>query len=632
MLQILRNKAQSVFIQIIVVIIALVFVFWGVGANLSGDRQAALVVNGEDISFQEFQQAYDTAYQRLSDQFGGNVPKGLAETFGIKQQVINQLIQTTLLRQGAAEMGIVVSKEEIQKTIADMAQFQQDGIFNKEQYETVLAANRMAPTKFEESMKTDHLSQLAATDIASFVSVTTDFEIEEIYSRLQEKIALKFVTISPELFTDKVEVDDEILVSWFETVKENYKTEAEIELKYLIFTNEQVASKVDIDQASIEQYYQDNISSFLVPEQRRVRHILFKTDQNDSAETTAKQEEKAREILAMAKTEDTDFAELAKEFSEGPSSDNGGDLGFFSRGTMVPEFEEVAFTLAEGEISDIVKTQFGYHIILLEEVKTETVKPLAQVGEQITRILQEKEAEKLTFQLADAAYQGIITSGSLEKYQQANPDAEIISTDFFTRTTAPAVLRDDPAFLSRSFELNKGELSSLIKGQTGYAIFFVEDVKEPQLPEFSTVRETLEKDYREAEAITAAENAASELLAAVKEGEEFDKAAENAQLTVKSSGFLGRNEQNPDSEFPPSLLEDSFLLPASSPFPEKPGQVDNDFYVYTVVNRELPTMPEDSEELEAYRSSLLNFKQQQLLSAWLRHMELEAEITRHQNL
>jgi peptidyl-prolyl cis-trans isomerase D len=338
MLQILRNKAQSVFIQIIVVIIALVFVFWGVGANLSGDRQAALVVNGEDISFQEFQQAYDTAYQRLSDQFGGNVPKGLAETFGIKQQVINQLIQTTLLRQGAAEMGIVVSKEEIQKTIADMAQFQQDGIFNKEQYETVLAANRMAPTKFEESMKTDHLSQLAATDIASFVSVTTDFEIEEIYSRLQEKIALKFVTISPELFTDKVEVDDEILVSWFETVKENYKTEAEIELKYLIFTNEQVASKVDIDQASIEQYYQDNISSFLVPEQRRVRHILFKTDQNDSAETTAKQEEKAREILAMAKTEDTDFAELAKEFSEGPSSDNGGDLGdgvfFFIHGYL----------------------------------------------------------------------------------------------------------------------------------------------------------------------------------------------------------------------------------------------------------------------------------------------------------
>ena len=96
MLQILRKKAQSTFIQIIVVVIALVFIFWGVGANLNGDRQAALVVNGEEITFQEFQQSYDRAYQRLSDQFGGNVPKGLAETFGVKQQVINQLIQTSI--------------------------------------------------------------------------------------------------------------------------------------------------------------------------------------------------------------------------------------------------------------------------------------------------------------------------------------------------------------------------------------------------------------------------------------------------------------------------------------------------------------------------------------------------------
>ena len=153
MLQLLRNKAQSTFIQIIVVIIALVFIFWGVGTNMMGSREAALLVNNEEISFQEFQQAYDRAYQRLSDQFGGNIPKGLAETLGIKQQVINQLIQTSLLRQGAGEMGIIVSGEEIQAIIKDMVQFQENGVFSMERYKAVLSSNRMAPSKFEASMQ-----------------------------------------------------------------------------------------------------------------------------------------------------------------------------------------------------------------------------------------------------------------------------------------------------------------------------------------------------------------------------------------------------------------------------------------------------------------------------------------------
>ncbi len=191
MLQLLRKKAQSTFIQIIVVIIALVFIFWGVGAQLAGNRQAALVVNGEEVTFQQYQQAYDRAYQRLSDQFGGNVPKGLAETFGVKQQVINQLIQTTLLRQGAQQMGLMVSAQEIRQTIEEMVQFQENGVFNVQKYKAVLAANRMAPTKFEDSMRTDQLSEIAAREIGNFASVATDFEVKEVYSQQNEKIDVK---------------------------------------------------------------------------------------------------------------------------------------------------------------------------------------------------------------------------------------------------------------------------------------------------------------------------------------------------------------------------------------------------------------------------------------------------------
>ena len=428
MLQILRQKAQSTFIQIIVVIIALVFIFWGVGANLNGDRQAAIVVNDEEISFQEFQRAYDNAYQRLSDQLGGNVPKGLAETFGIKQQVINQLIQTALLRQGANEMGLQVSGQEIRDLIETMVQFQENGAFNLDRYKAVLAANRMAPTKFEDSMRFDRLSEVAAREIGNFAAAATDFEIQEIYSQQNEKVAVKFVKISPAQFTDKVIIVDDSLKAWFETVKENYKSEPQLKLKYLVFTFESVGSKIAIDPIKIEEYYQRNLKDYQIPEQRSARHILLKASEADSAERHQQQANKADEVLGLAKS-GRDFSELAREYSEGPSKDSGGDLGSFSAGQMVPAFDQAVFSMQPGDISEVVKTQFGYHIILLEEVQPATTSTLEDVTADITRILQQKEAESLAFQVANNAYEGIIGAGSLAKYVEANPDTQIYQTD-----------------------------------------------------------------------------------------------------------------------------------------------------------------------------------------------------------
>lgn len=491
MLQILRKKAQSTFIQIIVVIIALVFIFWGVGANLNGDRQSALVVNGETITFQEFQQAYDRAYQRLSDQFGGTVPKGLAETFGVKQQVIMQLVQTTLLRQGAEKMGLQVSAQEIQKIIEEMVQFQENGVFNIDRYKTVLAANRMAPTKFEDSMRFDRLSEVAAREISNFAGAVTDFEIEELYRRQNEKIAVNYVQITPDQYVDKVTIDDTKLKAWFETVKDNYKSEPQIKLKYLAFTYDDVGSKIEIDAS---------------------------------------------------------------------------------------------------------------------------------------------EAENLAFQVANDAYEGIIGAGSLTKYGETHPDMPIIQTDFFPKSNAPAALNTDTQFLDKAFELNKGELSSLIKGQTGYAILFAEDVKQPQIPAFESIKDTVVKDYQEAESKKLAESSADELLKKLHEGKTLEAMAEEMGLPVLASGFIKQSGQNDKTTFPSDLLGDAFLLSASSPLPEKPGKVGDDFFVYTFADRQVPDLPDDSEKIEQYRQNLLRAKQQQLLSAWLRHQEMNAKITRHPSL
>lgn len=632
MLQILRKKAQSTFIQVIVVIIALVFIFWGVGTNMGDSRQAALMVNDEEITFQQFQKAYDDAYERLRSQFGGNVPKGFAESFGLKQQVINQLVQATLLRQGATEMGIRVSGDEIREFIQSMVQFQENGAFSMDRYKAILAANRLAPNKFEQSIIFDRLSEVAAREIGRFGSIVTDFELQDAYSRINEKVAVKYVRLTPEDFAGKVTVNDQALAAWFETAKEKYKSEPQRKLKYLLFSYDDIARKIPVDQAKIEEFYRDNIETYKEPEQRRARHILFKAGEEETAEVHAEKAKKAEEVLERAR-KGADFAALAREYSDDPSKGNGGDLGFFARGRMVPEFEDAVFAMTPGTVSDVVKTPFGYHIIQLVEIKPAATQPLEAVSEEITRTLRQKEAESLAFQMANEAYEGIIGAGSLAKYAEAKKDAVINETGFFTKSEAPAELKKDPQFLEKAFELNKGELSSLIKGTSGYAILFAEDIKEPEQPKLEEVKERVVADYRQEKSLELAEAAAKEMLASLRDGKTLEQAAEEKGLAVKESGFLGQNAADGKNEFPAPLLREAFLLSSSSPVPENPGRDGENFYVYTFLDRQLPTMPtENKEEMQRYRENLQRFKQQQLIAAWLRHMEVNAEVTQHKNL
>jgi len=631
MLQLLRNKAQSMFIQIIVVIIALVFIFWGVGANMMGSREAALVVNDEEITFQEFQQSYDRSYQRMADQFGGNIPKGLAESLGIKNQVISQMIQTTLLRQGAREMGIIVSAEEIQDIVKDMVQFQDNGNFSMERYKAVLSSNRMTPSKFESSMRYDKLSETAARSIGNFVTIASDFEILDIFNQANKEISLNYLAVTPSFFSDRIETSDTILSDWFETVKEQYKTEPQLKLRYLAFTYDSVGKKINVDEDMIEKYYRANLNSYKNAEQRHARHILLKAEMSDPESLHAEKSVKAEEILKLAQNS-TDFAELAKEYSEGPSRDSGGDLGFFERASMVPAFDAAVFAMKTGEISKVIKTRFGYHIILLEEIKPATTRELSDVKESIVKTLQRKEAETIAFQVANSAYEGIIGAGSLEKYADANPDAEITETDFFTRSKLPVLLSGDQEFTNKAFALNKGELSSLIKGQSGFAIFYAENTIEPALPSFAEVKDRLQVDYTKKQSKTMAETTAKELLTDIRSGKDLKTVASSQGLEIKSSGFISQKTQGQNSAFPRELLSQAFLLSSVSPFPEEIGQVGSDYYVYGFVDSKTPDMTEESDEIQQLKDDLVRFKQQQLLSAWLMHQEKNATITRHQSL
>lgn len=629
MLQLLRNKAQSTVIQAIVVIIALVFIFWGVGSNLMNNREAALTVNGQEITFQEFQRAYDSAYENMAARFGGNLPKGMAETLNIKQQVINQLIQSELLRQGADEMGIMVSGEEIQSAINDMVQFQEGGLFSLDKYKALLASNKLSPSKYESNMRYSMLTEKAVRSIGGFASASSTFEIEELYRQDNEKVEVSYVAVAPDNFVADIEVDGDALKKWFDDNSATYNTEPEMKLKYIPFTYATVGEKIPVDDAQINQYYNENVEQFTTPEKRRARHILITASETDSEELHAEKRKKAEEIQELAKASD-DFSALAKEYSEGPSAANGGDLGFFSQGQMVPEFDQSVFGMQQGDISSVVKTQFGYHVIKLEEIQPTTTETLDQATAEITSILRNKESRKLARQLATGAYEGIIGAGSLSAYAETNKEQELVTTEYFTRSQPPVELATDTTFLDKASSLREGELSSIVESDRGFFIIFAEAVKAPETPPFDQVADKATADYKAIKAVEKASEIATTILERISGGEPLEDVAKEYNLTITGSGLMGRNGQ-PTSQFPPSLLETVFKLSSSQPFPEAPGVVEDTYYVYRFLEREVPEILEDT-DLERYKQMLLNAKQQEILGAYLANLEKKATITRHKSL
>ncbi len=630
MLQILRNKAQSIVIQAIVVIIALVFIFWGVGTNLMNNREAAIVVNDEEISFQSFQQTYDRAYENIRTQFGGDIPPGLVENLGIKQQVINQLVQEALLRQGAAEMGIHVSAEEVRRTLKNMVQFQEDGSFSMEKYTSLLAANGYTPTSFEESIRHDMLAQKARLNIGEFATTVTDYEIQDLYRLDKSEIAVRYVTVEAEEYASSITVGEEKLQEWFTGVEDRYKTAPQVKLRYLDFSYENVGSKIAVDEDSIAQYYRDNTAEFTSKERRKARHILFAVDENSGEAVHAEKRKKAEEIVEMAR-QGSDFAELARQYSEGPSKAQGGELGFFSRGQMVAPFEKAAFRLEEGEISDVVKTDFGYHIIKIEEIVPETARSLEEVSETIEEQLQIEQARPLSFQVANEAYEGIISAGSLDAYLASTPGADAKTTDFFSRNNPPPAFAGDMKFLQAAFSLKQGELSSLIETSQGYAILMAEAVKKPQVPELSDVRERVEADYKAERANTLAEETAKSLLDKARELDGLRPAADKGGFAVKDSEYLSKSSAG-EADIPPGLVDGAFKLSPSSPLPQEPLQADGSYVVYEFVDKKIPQQELAPEERNRYKNAILQLKQQQILSGWIESQRMQAEVFTHQRL
>jgi peptidyl-prolyl cis-trans isomerase D len=622
MLSILRKRAQSTVIQIVVLIIAIVFIFWGVGTNMGNRRSSLATVNGEEIPFDAFQRNYDNAVDNMRVQFGGSIPQGFLEGLGLNRQVLNQLIQAEILRQGGREMGLMVSKLATQDEIKSMAVFQTNGQFDLNLYKSVLEQNRMTPTSFEASLQDDLLARRVSDAIQGF-AVVADGKVASRHNYIGEQIRLAFCAVKSEELLGAVEVIDQDLAAWYDQHKNDYLPESKVRLQYLFFNAGDDLAQVQVSDDALKARYEAEKDKYFQPEQRHARHILLRVAEGDDATVRAAKKNTAEEALAQAKA-GKDFAELAKKYSEDSSAKAGGDLGFFSKGAMVEAFDTAVFQMKPGEISGVVETIFGYHVIKLEEVREATTRTFEQVKGELADQLKNQEGKGLTFKRASQAYEEIFKAGSLAKYQEGHKES-VQETDYFTRSEPPAGPVADPRFLQAAFALKKGELSSIVEIGQGYAIVFVNDIQVPTAPELNAVREKVEVAYRTEKSVDLARSKAETLLKEAREKKSLSEAVPK-EIPVQQSGLILRSNPASSGEVPAQVVQEAFSLSLKDALPGKPVAIGDTFYVFQLLERGNEEKALDDAGKNQLRDQLLTATENALLQNWLTWMQSRSDI------
>ncbi len=619
MLRVLRKNAQSPVIQAVVVIIAVVFVFWGVGSNMNSNANAVAVVDGKEITGIEFGRAYDRLLESYKQQFGGQVPEELLNTMGIRQQAINQLVQRELVRKGAGQLGLMISDQEVQRSIAAIPAFQNNGAFDLAAYRAVLSQNRLSETAFEEGIRNDLLAERAQEAIAGFAQVS-DQEIKQWLDYASLEVQLSYALFSRETFQKEVQVDDAQLAAWYGGKKEQYRPAAQYRFAYLSFPFKDDMREAQVGEEEMRAYFTEHAARWQRPEQRHVRHILFRVDQGVGAEAKASKKEAAEQALSMLRGGGA-FNELADSLTEDPSGKGkGGDLGFIVRGQMVPQFEEAAFSLASGATSEVVESPFGYHLIKVESIKPETKPSFEEKKTEITEILAQQKARALSFKKASTAYEGVMRAGSLAKYSEGGGQ-QLQKTGYLSEQGIPKdmALLQDGVIAKAAFALGKGELSSIVEGADGYAILFADDVKTPEVPALEEVRSRVLADYTKEKGAELMRQAADGALKALQESGKWPEAA-----AVKTAGYIKRNESGSDA--PALMVQEAFNQLGKSKFPSEPVNIGEDLAVYQITGVRQGKDSTPAAVRDSLKAQILQAQQNQLFSQWVGRLRATSKV------
>ena len=532
MLGAIRNKSKGWVAYLIVGFITVPFALFGIQDYVSGSSNTSIAsVDGEDIDLNLYYQELNSQQRNLQQQLGAQYSQEIDNV--LKQTLLDTMINEKLIENFANSLDMVTLDQEVRSVIQSNQAFQVDGAFSEERYNQILRLNSYTSTAYEiaqsKSLTRDQIKRNLSN--SSFLSSVQTTQLNDLASQERE---VSYIALTTDKYEDQISVSQSGISDYFNANKSNFLEGRKVKVDFVELSLDNIDEPENADDETLQNLYDENAELYTNPERRRAQHILVED------------ETLANDLLNQIK-EGADFAELAKTNSVDTSSnEQGGDLGLFERDLMGAEFDEAAFSMNVGDVSDVVSTDYGYfHIIKLTEIQTETAQSFEEVREQLVALHIKNVKQKILFDLEEE-FANLAYEESLDMLAD-QLDLEIQTSDFFSNGTN----QYDQAFVSAAFSeavIEEGENSDVIElGQNKFVVLSLSSLQPERQKELNEVEAQIVATLKTLGAKKLIDDLSLSIASALTSGDELtvNKLLTDNELEWNDEGWISRSTQLP---------------------------------------------------------------------------------------
>ena len=618
MLEQIRNRTQTTFARVILVIIIIPFALFGIDSYLSsvGSNVNIASVNGESISSQEFQKTESQLINQIRSQDEQTDPN-VFQSLEFKKAVLDKLISTKLVNQSVKDSGFYISDKQVGIYISGMPEFQKNGNFSQDQYDEILKLNNLTPKKFDDSIKNTLGTQQVKDSLSKLIYTPID-KIQHLVDLAYQKRDVSIYELKQDNFKNKIDLSDVALKKVYEESKSSFIRPDQVKIKFIIYSVAGIVPTVKISDKEVKEYFTNNINRYQAKQQRRAKHILFNVGTDMTADEIKKIQTKALSVLSEVKKNPKTFKKNAEKYSQdAESSKNGGDLGFFSRGDMTKAFDDAVFSMSKNQISELIKTEFGFHIVMLTDIKGKQVKFKA-VKNQIKG--------ELIFNKALAEYSSNAENFSNTVYEQSDNLKEAASkfslkvedSEWLSFEDAKKFFNNE-AFAQAIFDKNAIDemknISAIEASPNNLVAARVVDFRNSAPKSFDEVKGSIKDFLIEAESQKLLIEAGTKLIADVKLKPMIIDWID--QLTIDRIDKKGLSEP----------LVNAIFKMDSADLPQYLGLYDNKGeYIIVKLNNVIAEKVEDKDSIETYYNNYIVMIQEEIDRAFMLNLKANADI------
>ena len=627
MLDLMRRHAYSWVTRTILILITIVFGFWGIGTGLFAQVHPVATVDGNRILANDVDKESEQLRQIIQQMYGANAA-AVMKSMNLRQEALDRIIENRLIAIEARHLGIHVSDAELQQKIATLPGFQSGGQFDFQQYQEVLRERGMLPAEFETSMRTemtqDTLQQMVDQGVQA-----SDREIRHAFNLRYQKVGLAYLEFPWDDFTAAVNPTDQQIADFYKVHAEDFREPERVKIMFIHYVPLTLAARFTPSDKDIEDYYKTNLKSrFTHPDTVHAQHILVAVADGASEHEKAAAKAKAGDILKQVQAKGADFNKLAAKYSDDPSNrDHGGDLGSFGRGQMIKPFEDAVFAMKSGEIR-IVETKFGFHVVKLDSFTPAHTDTLAEARPKIINDLREQTGTRLAREAIDEDLTAALGGADLPDIAKKR-GIDAVTTPPFAKGETIAGIGQDSKLAEAALALDKGQVRAVPEQDAPYLIKVLN--KTPaQVPPLKDIAAEVRQAYIRSYAEIAAHHQAEKLMAQIKTPADLQTVAAANKLAVHNVDPFERASHaiSGIGQFPEVTDAAGTVAAVPGLIPSVMEQ-DGNAYIFEVTSRSDPDDEQWASAKQAFTDDYLAQRRAQVWTQFLDQLRTQANIVIH---